>query len=105
MPLTQSGEGFWDGEQGRVESEVFLDMLVPSERCRRHPNAMFNRQLDSVSLDRAWEPPGIETEMWESLACRILGAWEKGEGQGATYSGFSDGAGLNMGMRLLLLRV
>lgn len=43
--------------------------------------------------------------MWESLACRILGAWEKGDGQGATYSGFRDGAGLNMGMRLLLLRV
>lgn len=91
------------GEQGRVKSEVFLDM--PSERYRRHPNAVFNRQLDIVSLDRAWELPGIEREMWESLACRILGAWEKGDGQGATYSGFRDGAGLNMGMRLLLLRV
>lgn len=99
------GRVFGGGEQGRVESEVFLDMLVPSERCRRHPNAMFNRQLDSMSLDRAWEPPGIETELWESLACRILGAWDKGDGRGATYSSFSDGAGLSMGMRLLPLRV
>lgn len=81
------------GEQGRVESEVFLDM--PSERYRRHPNAVFNRQLAIVSLDR---DVGV-------VACRILGAWEKGDGQGATHSGFRDGAGLNMGMRLLLLRV
>lgn len=50
MPLPKVGRVFGGGEKGRVESEVFLDM--PSERYRRHPNAVFNRQLDIVSLDR-----------------------------------------------------
>lgn len=37
-----------------------------------------------MSLDRAQEPSGLETEMWESLACRNWGAWEKGDSQGTT---------------------
>lgn len=35
-----------------------------------------------MSLDRGQEPSGLETEMWELLACRSLGAWERGDVQG-----------------------
>ena len=36
-----------------------------------------------MSLDRSQEPSGLETEMWELLACRSLGVWERGDAQGA----------------------
>lgn len=35
-----------------------------------------------MSLDRTQEPSGLETEMWESLACGDWGAWEKGDTPG-----------------------
>lgn len=37
-----------------------------------------------MSVDRAREPSGPEREMWELLACRLLGVWEKGDSQGGT---------------------
>ena len=35
-----------------------------------------------MSLDRAQEPSGLETEMWALLACGRPGAWERGGAQG-----------------------
>ena len=35
-----------------------------------------------MSLDRAQELSGLETEMWVLLACGSSGAWERGGAQG-----------------------
>lgn len=78
------GGRFWGaGNRAGWKAKLSWTCLFDLRCMKDIQMAVSNREgVGFVSLDRAREPSGLEIEMWELLACRSLGAWEKGDAQG-----------------------